>query len=335
MKKLMFLSLAVICLSQSCKESDKSYLDIHNTQLSSKTNGTEGSWIRKADLSMSIGRSFTVGFSIGDKGYIGTGAANDDAQQDFWEYDPKKDSWTQKADFAGLPRTSAVGFSIGNKGYIGTGYNNDNRGVYLKDFWQYNPDKNCWTRKADFKGTARYSAIGLNIGDKGYIGTGNVMNAETSDFWEYNPKTNAWFRKADFPGGERSSATAFSIGTKGYLGTGVGTGTDHKDFWEYNPTTDSWSKKADFGGSERRYAASFSLEGLGYIGTGLFNSTTDQKDLWEYNPIINTWVQKADLVGEARWAATGFSVGNKGYIGFGFGSEIYNDLWQFSRDSGI
>ena len=41
---------------------------------------------------------------------------------DFWEYDPSTNTWTQKADFGGTARNWAVGFSIGNKGYIGTGY---------------------------------------------------------------------------------------------------------------------------------------------------------------------------------------------------------------------
>src|SRR5205823_3443014 len=31
-------------------------------------------------------------------------------------------TWTQKADMAGLGRYAAVGFSIGNKGYSGTGF---------------------------------------------------------------------------------------------------------------------------------------------------------------------------------------------------------------------
>ena len=31
---------------------------------------------------------------------------------------------------------------------------------------------NTWTQKADFGGTARYSAVGFSIGSKGYIGTG-------------------------------------------------------------------------------------------------------------------------------------------------------------------
>jgi len=59
-------------------------------------------------------------FSIGNKGYIGTGY-DPSYKNDFWEYDPTANNWTRKADFLGSARQLAVGFSIGNKGYIGTG----------------------------------------------------------------------------------------------------------------------------------------------------------------------------------------------------------------------
>ena len=73
---------------------------------------------------------------------------------DFWEYDPATDTWTQKANFGGGARTGAVGFSIGTKGYVGTGI--DANDLLRKDFWEYDPVTNKWTRKANFGGTARY-----------------------------------------------------------------------------------------------------------------------------------------------------------------------------------
>jgi hypothetical protein len=68
--------------------------------------------------------------SIG-KGYIGTGL-DSYYTQDFWEWDQATDTWTQKTNFAGIPRGYAVGFSIGNKGYVGTGR-------LEKDFWEFDP----------------------------------------------------------------------------------------------------------------------------------------------------------------------------------------------------
>jgi N-acetylneuraminic acid mutarotase len=144
-------------------------------------------WTKKADFG-GIARYGAVGFSIGNKGYIGTGSDEGNSLlKDFWEWDQATNVWTKKADFGGIARSGAVGFSIGNKGYIGTGYGD---GMPLfKDFWEWDQATNLWTRKADFGGGARSSAVGVSIGNKAYIGTGNggsIIYAY-QDFWEYDP----------------------------------------------------------------------------------------------------------------------------------------------------
>ncbi|MBI4947768.1 MAG: hypothetical protein HY840_15360 [Bacteroidetes bacterium] len=83
-----------------------------------------------------VGRNYAVGFSIGTKGYIGTGTNGASYFKDFWEYNPVGNTWTQKTDFGGTARRMAVGFSIGTKGYIGTGLDAVS---YTKDFWEYCP----------------------------------------------------------------------------------------------------------------------------------------------------------------------------------------------------
>ena len=69
--------------------------------------------------------------------------------------------WVRKADlpFTGTPsafnggpgRLTASGFSIGNKGYTGAGHspNKDGVGPILKDWWEYDPNPNHWTRRGD------------------------------------------------------------------------------------------------------------------------------------------------------------------------------------------
>jgi N-acetylneuraminic acid mutarotase len=142
-------------------------------------------WTRKADYPGNS-RTDAVGFSIGNKGYIGTGYGDGTFQRDFWEWDQGTNIWTKKADFGGIGRAGAVGFSIGNKGYIGTGSSD---GIDHKDFWEWDQETNIWTKKMDFGGVARASAVGFSIGNKGYIGTGThpgIVYA-SQDFWEYDP----------------------------------------------------------------------------------------------------------------------------------------------------
>src|SRR5437870_3933251 len=79
-----------------------------------------------------------------------------------------QNTWVQKASLQS-GRNSGVGFSIGTKGYIGLGNN------YI-DFWEYDPNTNTWTQKANFAGNARSGAVGFSIGNKGYVGTGSNLN---------------------------------------------------------------------------------------------------------------------------------------------------------------
>src|SRR6266704_6411576 len=114
----------------------------------------QDTWTQKVDFA-GRGREFVVGFSIGSKGYVGTGQDNNqNLKNDLWEYDPATDTWTQKANFGGTPRYFAVGLSIGSKGYIGTGVSGGGT-VLHKDFWEYDPATNTWAQKANFGGTVR------------------------------------------------------------------------------------------------------------------------------------------------------------------------------------
>jgi N-acetylneuraminic acid mutarotase len=272
-----------------------------------------------------------VCFSIGTKGYIGTGLGSSGYYlNDFWEYDISTNAWTQKANFGGTARGFAVGFSIGAKGYIGTGLGSS--GYYLNDFWEYDTTTNAWTQKANFGGTARYAAVGFSIGTKGYIGTGWDGSLK-QDFWEYDPTSNDWTQKANFGGTARTYAVGFNIGVQGYIGTGSGSSGYLNDFWEYDPSTNSWTQKATFGGTARICSVGFSIGNQGYIGTGVYGSSY-YNDFWEYDPSSNTWTQEANINGTGRISAVGFSIGAKGYIGTGDGSSgSLNDFSEYDPSS--
>ncbi|MBS1921160.1 MAG: hypothetical protein JST17_12985, partial [Bacteroidetes bacterium] len=286
---------------------------------------TPNSWTQKANFNADpVGweRAYAVGFSINGKGYIGTGTGY---LNDFWEYDPINDVWTQKANVGGMGRRDAVGFSINGKGYIGTGFGYNGSFSFLNDFWEYDPVTNVWAQKANFGGAARSSAVGFSINGKGYIGTG-YNGSYFKDFWEYDPTTNLWSQKPDFPGTARDQAVGFSINGKGYLGTGGDASFNYTDFWQYDPDANSWVQKANFAGYSRAAAVGFSTSSKGYIGTGYVVPLGSSKDFWEYDPTTNLWTQKADFGGTARNGAVGFSINGKGYIGTG----SYKDFWEYT-----
>lgn len=146
-------------------------------------NGPIGTWTRKADVPEQ-GRANAVGFSIGNKGYIGTGFYYyDTRKKDFWEYDPSVDTWRRMADLPGTERYAALSFSIGSKGYVGCGWNYTG----LNDLWEFSAETNSWVQKKDLPGDARHLGMAFTANDRGYIGLGADAVGIFGDFWQYTP----------------------------------------------------------------------------------------------------------------------------------------------------
>lgn len=300
---------------------------------------SQDSWKQEANLTNN-GRYGAFYFSIGNKGYVGTGS--DDTgpfKSDFWEYDPHYNVWTQKADFGGGIRAYGVGFSIGDKGYAGTGV----VGSYswTKDMWMYDTSANAWTAKDDFAGGLRYLLASFTIGSKGYVGTGSyrespaVLAIYYNDFWEFDPSAlpgNQWTRKADVPEQGRSNAVGMSIGSKGYIGFGIYYyDTRRNDLWEYDPSFNTWTRKADLPAEGRYNPSLFSIGNKGYVVGGHYYSPL--KDFWEFDPNApdaSAWTKKNDFPGGAFSFGVGMTIGNKGYVGLGTNSVgPLNDWWEY------
>jgi N-acetylneuraminic acid mutarotase len=293
-----------------------------------------GNWVELSDFD-GIPRTDAVGFTIGNKGYIGTGYDGDKRQSDFWEYDATKNSWTQKADFPGVGRADAVGFGTDTKGYIGTGYDGKNR---LKDFYEYDPASNQWTQKADFGGSARRGAVAMVINNKGYVGTGDSV-LYFKDFWEYDPATDAWKKISSIGGSKRYKAGCFVISGKGYVMGGIDNREYLSDIWVYDPATDTWTKKRDIADtSDETYddkyitikgtgKVGFTVNGKGYLATG---GQTTGVETWEYDPGTDLWKEKSNFEGTIRTDAVGFAIGSRGYLTTGKSSSYYfDDIWAF------
>ena len=292
------------------------------------------SWDPVADFAPG-NRYSAASFSVNNKGYLVAGRAsysNHTYFNDVWEYDPVNDTWTQKANFPGIPRDGAASFVINGKAYVGAGCNENVSPKYYNDFYEYDPMNNTWTQKDSFPGTPRYLGISFSINGKGYFGTG--YPGPKDDFWEYNPATDSWTQVASFPGGPRMCLAYFTIGGKGYAGTGMDNFVSEVDFYEYDPTLNVWTQKANFGGLPRYAAVGFEINGIGFIGTGgTFNGSTYSfhTDFWKYDPVINSWSPAPNFVGNSRYVASTFVINDTAYLGTGGNnSASYQDVWRFT-----
>lgn len=283
-------------------------------------------------------RARAVSFVIGNKGYIGTGLTNETVQRvkDFWSYDATTKIWSQVAPFEGSGRNDAVAFVLSGKAYVGTGFDGVTTvdGGYKKDFYQYDPATNKWTKKADFAGGTRQYATSFVADNRAYVGLGYNGSGYYQDFYEYNVQTDKWTEIATFTGGKRRGALAFTVGGKAYVGFGQNNASvEVKDLYSFDPAGNSgsgaWTRmesNTDENFLGRSFALPLVINEKAYIVGGAGKS-----DTWEYTPGSNTWTQVTSFESNApRGYAAGFSIGNIGYLGTGTaGSNTLDDFWAF------
>lgn len=266
----------------------------------------------------SFARHRCAAFSIGNKGYMGTGHINSGtismAYTDWWEFDPSSNSWTQKADYP-QPRFACAGFTIGNKGYLGGG-NEQNFGN-RDEFYEFNPITNVWTPKATLP-IANGGGFGFAINGVGYM-------ALSGSLYSYNITTDTWaFVPCGVPFQNYSSG--FVINNKVYV-----LPTYSQTLYVFDPATGITTTKANFIGEARYAACSFAVRGQGYIGLGYGTSTGNVvKDFYFYDPILDVWdtIPKT-FPGVRRNYVPSFVIGDNAYFGTGSNGTNLGDIWGY------
>lgn len=291
-----------------------------------------GNWI---DRSVFDGtpRSSSIAYTLGDKGYMGTGFDGDDYLKDFWVYDINGDFWSQLSDFPGIERSAASSFGIGSSIYVGLGFDGD---FELGDFYQYNVSTNSWSQIADFIDSPRRGAVGFSSDTHGYVGTGFDGDNDKKDFFKYTPSTDSWEEISGFGGDKRRDASTFEINSEIYLAGGISNGIFARDFWKFNLASETWIRLNDLddddtgdGEIPRYAAAAFSIGGQGYFACGIANGVIGS--VWAYDPTSDSWEEMTEFEGVARQDPIAISNGVNGYVGLGRNGTLYlDDLLEFN-----
>ena len=291
---------------------------------------TGGSWVQKQNMpdpDSANGRMQTIGFSIGNKGYMGMGMGNDlTIYSDLNEYDPSTGTWTPKASLS-IPLAWPVCIVINNIAYVGIG--NTQPGA-TNAFFAYDPATDTWTRKADFPGGPRFGALGIAIGNKGIVGFGygnTCPNGACRDIWSYDPAADSWIQKADFPGVVVPEVPlGFTLDSQtAYIGGYTYEYDEGVNLWyQYDPVADTWTiKNPRPGTNPLTITSALVINGTGYVmGGGVEN--------WKYQPATDSWTQVPFFA--QRGDGSVFAIGNSGYYGLGDGipGNAHVDLWQFT-----
>ena len=182
---------------------------------------------------------------IDGKIYISGGiASNDNFRAELYEYDPKTDTWRERAP---MPTQGFRGITgvIDNRLYVVTDCDQEDCFDFVsRAFYRYNPATNRWVV---LPAPAYYHGWGFGgvIGGKFYV-TGGSSALEV-----YDPATNQWTEKAPMPRRRWLGAGA-TLGGQLYV---IGGFRDDPDGVStisvattsvYNPVTDTWSTRAPF-----------------------------------------------------------------------------------------
>ncbi|TWI88336.1 galactose oxidase-like protein [Chitinophaga japonensis] len=160
-------------------------------------NPATDTWSSKADVP-NTKRTDAVAFVIAGKAYIATGTSNLQLTKELSMYDADADQWTLKReiinssdddyddDYSSIQGTNCAVFVMNNKAYVCTG-SKSSSGTSSTTVWEYDAVNDLWDEKQAFEGTARTSAVGFAIKNRGFITTGASGSTPLSDTWEFDP----------------------------------------------------------------------------------------------------------------------------------------------------
>ncbi len=118
-------------------------------------------WTEKDDLP-GPPRHHPFYFGIDSIAYVGFGHGNsiEDTLQiynDFYQFDPSTDEWTQLTDFPGEGRVAGTQFDYNGKGYILSGDGDNHSFMEEGEFWEYEPQIDEWTQLTSHPGSSRWA----------------------------------------------------------------------------------------------------------------------------------------------------------------------------------
>jgi N-acetylneuraminic acid mutarotase len=270
-------------------------------------------WIQKTSFA-GVGRHRAVGCATENKGYLGLGHVNGTgvnySYQDWWEYDPSSDSWSQRANYP-VANYGATSFVVNGHPCVGGGAALDGQ------FYQFNPLENTWTAIAPCPFFNPGDTQGFSVNNKGYVYVAQQMAA-------YDPSSNSWSLTANPPVTFGSWTCAFTIEGSGYVKAGT-------KLYEYKPIHNTWTQRADFPGASTGGSSGFSILQRGFVTCGYVGGlATVTSQVWSFFPGTNSWQLELEFPGISRRFPVAFAVHNRGYFGTGTNGINMNDFWQYN-----
>ena len=274
-------------------------------------------WTRKTDMptartgfatSVVNGKVFVMGGNIqlkrGEFGDISTSTVE--------MYDPKSDTWEQKANMPTARSGVSVSVVDGKIYAIGgsklktiqmpRGFSSESEELATVEM--YDPVTDTWTQKADMptrKKTMTCVVDGKIYAVGGWLTTNEKPHLGTVEV--YDPATDTW-AKAQSMNCARCSAAIGVVNGEIYAIGGLGSPPiqEQPDLYlssveVFNPKTKQWQEKTEMPAPKALHAASV-IDGKIYVIGGYFTKNEEFKKLSTieiYDPATDHWIQKPDM----------------------------------------
>jgi len=271
-------------------------------------------------------------FSFDDMGYIVSGNSDSGVRDNFYQYNPATDSWTELAPFPGGARGYAIGDIWNGKAYFGFGDDGTSR---LNDLWVFDPSNMSWTELASCPCAERAHPAMIAHNGKVFVGLGSSSSGNMNDWWEYDIALNTWSQKDDLPSLSRHHPYQFGIDDYVYTGFGHGNSI-FNDWFRYDIAGETWTQVATLPAEGRVAGTQFSYNGLGYVlsGDGDNHRSMNTGEFWAYDPVTDTWNELPPHPERSRWAPASFVINGEVYIINGTSvSEYVTEIYKFDLNS--
>ncbi|MDH7515848.1 MAG: hypothetical protein QHI48_08250 [Bacteroidota bacterium] len=282
-----------------------------------------GAWSMGAKLP--VAKQYHTVASYNGEIYIFAGVTSGNYYNNLsYKYSPATDSWTAIAAFPVSRFLFGQAQTVNGKIYIMAGL--DNLGTSYKtvpDVWEYDPERNTYTKKRDMPLPQGFCASGVLNGKIYTIaGVGATNDAYHKLVQVYDPATDTWSRATDYPRNVKYLSSAVVddriIVTGGYNNTYPNmTYIADTYIGTLDADTLQWRKVSDYPIGPTIYMSGVGIDGKGWFFGGrpsIDNNAPATTRSFKYNPTLDQWTTLEPKVKGIQAMIQAGTDGKKAYL---------------------